>query len=482
MEKKSNAQEFSDLLRRQGITTLYHFTDRDNLARIIKMGGLYSWDYCRRNGMDIPKPGSSNLSKSLDSQKNIENYVHTSFVQQHPMMYVAMQEGRITNPVLLEISTEVVEWTDTMFSDCNAARKGANIGNSLSDLQAIHFKSLMARKHFDLAPEERPFFQAEVMVYEHIPLEYITNISSFGIPIPDRPQLLQSRPSYTAQISRENPTAFIFLVDQSASMNSMTYFGGEPMKMATALERIVNQQINELILRCVKNDEVRHYFDIAVIGYGRTVQSGWKGVLKGRDFVTPAELKENPYKKIIVKEEKRNRRGTFMTEVEKNQWIEATYGGNTPMNKAFCHAKRLIEEWLEQHKGKVSYPPTIINITDGMFNDADNEQMIQTANELKALSTLDGNVLLFNLHITSNTSESVIFPIDKNEVNGYGRILYDMSSMLPLRYNDSISAIRTDAKESETRHVAMSVNAEMTTLIQLMDIGTPTNISNNEKE
>ena len=31
----------------------------------------------------------------------------------------------------------------------------------------------------------------------------------------------------------------------------------------------------------------------------------------------------------------------------------------------------------------------------------------------------------------------------------------------------------------DARHVAMAVNADMSTLIQLMDIGTPTNISKN---
>ena len=53
-------------------------------------------------------------------------------------------------------------------------------------------------------------------------------------------------------------------------------------------------QINELVLRCIKSNEVRHYYDIAVIGYGQNVYSGWNGTLAGRDFVSPEELKNNP--------------------------------------------------------------------------------------------------------------------------------------------------------------------------------------------
>lgn len=35
MEKKSNWQDFQTIIEREGITKLYHFTDRDNLASII---------------------------------------------------------------------------------------------------------------------------------------------------------------------------------------------------------------------------------------------------------------------------------------------------------------------------------------------------------------------------------------------------------------------------------------------------------------
>ena len=75
--------------------------------------------------------------------------------------------------------------------------------------------------------------------------------------------------------------------------------------MAEAVSLIINRQINELVLRCIKTDEVRHYYDIAVIGYGETAYSIFGGGLSGRDFVSPEELKDNPFKKIIVQEPKR---------------------------------------------------------------------------------------------------------------------------------------------------------------------------------
>lgn len=482
MEKKNNWQQFKDVMDEHKIVKLYHFTDRDNLESIIKNGGLFSWMDCERKGIKIAKPGGGSLSRQLDNGRNLGDYVRVSFTTQHPMMYVAMKDGRMSNPVILEIDPEVIYWKGTCFSNMNAAtyKVRPNIGETIDDFKQIHFQSVKARKHFDLPEEEQPYFQAEILVKNCIPLEYIKNIGNFGIPIPSQPKALQIKNPYTAQITRNTPTAFIFLVDQSVSMRRTTSLNGEHMTLAEAVARIVNNQINELVLRCIKTTEVRHYYDIAVIGYGHEVYSGWNGMLAERDFVSPEELKNNPFKKITVKEEKRTRKGTMIKEIEKVQWLEPRCDGNwTHVHLAFDRAKALLDKWMMEHHEKDCYPPTIINITDGQFNHAKREQIIQQANELKAMFTNDGNVLLWNIHITPGNMEQVLLPIGKQELKGnqYSELLFDMSSLLPTRYNQAISDIRGDSMDA--RHVAMATNTDMSTLIQLMDIGTPTNISQN---
>ena len=482
MDKKSNWQEFKVVMDEHRITKLYHFTDRDNLESIIKNGGLYSWMDCDRKGIKINKPGGSLESRQLDSSRKLEDYVRVSFTTQHPMMYVAMKDGRISNPVILEIDPEIIYWKDTCYSNMNATihRIKPNIGESLSDFKQIHFQSVKVHKHFDLPEEEQPYFQAEVLVKNFIPLEYIKNIGNFGIPIPSKPKALQVKNPYTAQITRNTPTAFIFLIDQSISMSRKLNYRGEYITLAEAVARIVNAQIYELVLRCIKTSEVRHYYDIAVIGYGDDASYGWKGTLAGRDFVSPEELKNNPFKKITVKEEKRTHRGVVLKEVEKVQWIEPVAAGKyTRGDKAFTMAKNLLDKWMKEHHDKDCYPPTIINITDGALNGIVNSREVNTqlANELKALFTNDGNVLLWNIHITPDSKEQLVFPISKTELNNdkYSEWMYDMSSLLPSRYNVPIGDLRGDAEN--TRHVAMATNTDMSTLIQLMDIGTPTNIS-----
>jgi len=482
MEKKSNWLEFKVILDQHKITKLYHFTDRDNLESIIKNGGLYSWMDCNRKGIKISKPGGGDLSRSLDLKDNLQDYVRVSFTREHPMMYVAMKEERISNPLILEIDPEVIYWSETKYADSNATRNDAHVGKGFEDFKCIHFSSVKAHKHFDLPEEEQPYFQAEVLVKNFIPLEYIKNIGNFGIPIPSKPKSLQVKNPYTAQITRNTPTAFIFLIDQSVSMQKKTTLYGEEMTMAEAAARIVNNQINELVYRCIKLDDTRHYYDIAVVGYGEEAYSGWQGELEGRDFVSPEDLKNHPYTRTLIRKETRTRKGVKINEVEQVQWVNARHDGHwTHYHAAFDYARKLLDEWMKEHHEKDCYPPTIIHITDGEFNHASRETVLQKANELKAMFTNDGNVILFNIHFTADLdANSVACPISKDEMNGnaYAEALFDMSSLLPERYNQDIARCLNDTRPG--RHVAMGVNADATTLIKLMDIGTPTNISQNQ--
>lgn len=483
MNKKANWQELEQVLKDNRITKLYHFTDFDNLESIIANGGLYSWADCNAKGIKIAKPGGSSQSRSLDMRDRLEHYVRLSFAKDHPMQYVAMNDGRISNPVVLEIDLETALWEDSLYADMNATKTGANVGGSVDDLKAVRF-GLFNRlmRYFDMTDEAKTHYQAEVLVKNFIPLQYITNIGNFGIPIPAQPKQLQAKIPYTAQITRNTPTAFIFLVDHSVSMEQITTLYGEQMTMAEAAARIVNNQINELVLRCVKMGDTRHYYDIAVVGYGEKAYSGWQGELEGRKFVSPEELKTHPYTKITTRKEIRTRKGVQVKEVEQVQWVSARHDGHwTHYHEAFDYARDLLADWMIEHHEKDCYPPTIIHITDGVFNHASKEKVMHEANELKSMFTNDGNVILFNIHFTSNLdAEPVACPITKDELGGdaYAEALFDMSSLLPERYNVDIARCLNDDRKG--RHVAMGMNADATTLIKLMDIGTPTNISQNQ--
>lgn len=478
---KTSSQDYKALIAQHHIEKLYHFTDRDNLESIIQHGGLYSWSYCRQHGINIPMPGGDDVSRSLDSRDGLQNYVRLSLCKDHPMKYVAMNEGRINNPVLLEIDPEVIYWQGTKYADRNATKNGAKVGDGLSDFEAIHFDKVKANTHFDLDEETRMFYQAEIMVVERIPLEYILNIKDYGgkVATPQVSHQLSHRQAYTAQITRQTPTAFIFLVDQSVSMGRTTMLHNERMSLSEAVARIVNRSIEELINRCIKGNEIRHYFDIAVIGYGETTRSAWLGTLEGKDFVTPSELRGQPYRMVTTREEKRTRRGTELKEVQRAQWIEANHTEScTRLHEAMRYAQRLLTEWTAKHQGQLCYPPTIINITDGEYNGISDTDIEQIANELKSIETIDGNALFFNIHISPSGEEATFFPESAQRLNPTAQKLYDLSSLLPLRYNQSIHSLLSVEASADVRKRGMVINADMSSLIKVLEIGTPTNISN----
>jgi hypothetical protein len=93
-------------------------------------------------------------------------------------MYIAQREGRLQNPVILEISLDVCYLQETQFSDMNATRNGHNHGKELGDLRRIHFGTVNQQNYFDLSDDEREYYQAEVLVKTWIPIQYITNINN----------------------------------------------------------------------------------------------------------------------------------------------------------------------------------------------------------------------------------------------------------------------------------------------------------------
>ncbi len=176
---KSKKEAFMNVILDNNIYKLYHFTDQSNIASIKKHGGLYSWHYMLKNKIAIPMAGGDQLSRMLDARYGLQNYVRTSVCRQHPMMYFAQNEGRLNNPIILEIDPVVVSLQQTMFANMNATKKGHSKGTSLADLKQIQFDICTQPNQFNLSESEKPYYQAEVMVLEFIPSKYIMNLNKF---------------------------------------------------------------------------------------------------------------------------------------------------------------------------------------------------------------------------------------------------------------------------------------------------------------
>ncbi|QJW91614.1 hypothetical protein HNV11_20635 [Spirosoma taeanense] len=310
-------------------------------------------------------------------------------------------------------------------------------------------------------------------------------VPSSALPVADLQKAVQdvlqrpvkARP-YSAQIMRQTPTAFIFLIDQSGSMDERTMYRGQSLSKAAAVAQIINQTLLELMLRCQKGDEIRHYYDIALIGYGglndERANLLWSGDMAGKAFLSPAEL----VKAAIHIEEvtvQRTIRGRVITTTEKRPvWLQAVHHYRTPMKSAICMAESLVKQWLVTQAAKDVYPPTVINITDGVATDATADELLACCDRLKNLHTVDGHALLMNIHVSDEQGKTILFPSKAAELGAdqYARLLYDMSSEMPAPYHADIASLF--GLDQRTTYVGMCSNADMDALVKFMNIGTPT--------
>ncbi|GAB4049576.1 vWA domain-containing protein [Spirosoma litoris] len=288
---------------------------------------------------------------------------------------------------------------------------------------------------------------------------------------------IKERP-YSAQIMRQTPTAFIFLIDQSGSMDEQTMYRGQSLSKAAAVAQIINQTLLELVLRCQKGDEIRHYYDIALIGYGGYSDDKanllWSGDMAGKTFLSPAELAAATIRVEEITTERTIRGRTFSVTEKRPVWLNPVHRHRTPMKSAICLAESLIQQWLAAQNGKDVYPPTVINITDGVATDATPDELLASCDRLKSLHTMDGHVLLMNIHVSDEQGKTILFPSKAAELgtDQYARLLYDMSSEMPAPYHTDIASLF--GLDQRTTYVGMCSNADMNVLVKFMNIGTPT--------
>lgn len=231
---------------------------------------------------------------------------------------------------------------------------------------------------------------------------------------------------YTAEISRRNPSAILFVIDQSGSMNDR--WGKQNTTKSQGLADILNRLIAEIILKSSKEDGVRHYFDIGVIAYAGERWRDGLSFISGPILKPLPQLSDHPLRVETRTQKIPDGAGGVITqEVKFPVWFEAVADGGTPMREALQAAAEAIADWADAHPS--AFPPTVIHITDGEPTTGDPEPV---ATAIQHLQTDDGNILLFNLHIGSAAGE-VIFPSSESEIpsDPAARLLFRMSSPLP---------------------------------------------------
>ena len=277
---------------------------------------------------------------------------------------------------------------------------------------------------------------------------------------------------YTAEISRENPSCFLFLIDQSTSMSDEVSAGESTQQKAIGVADSINKWLQELSIKCAKSDGIRDYYHVGVIGYGSRVGPAFVGPMAGRDMVPISEIAENPARlEDRVKSVPDGSGGTVEQSIRTPVWFDPSADGGTPMCRAVMEAERVLQDWLTAWPN--CFPPIVIHITDGEATDGDPTERIRS---LTTLTSADGNVMLFNIHLSANPDATpVSFPSSPDGLpDEYAKMLFDTATPL----TPTMRALAREHGFSPDEGARSFVlNADMTLLVQAIDIGTrPSNL------
>ena len=256
--------------------------------------------------------------------------------------------------------------------------------------------------------------------------------------------------AYEAEITRDNPGCFLFLIDQSGSMADRIADKRGGKTKAQGVADAINDLLHDLIAKCTGPDGVRDYFHVGVIGYADKVGNTFTGDLASQDLIPLSELAKYRSAGLPI---------SFGPVAE----------GDTRMCAALMRAHEVLGDWVLRHP--VSFPPIVINITDGEATDGN---PIEPAHRLASLSTKDGNILIFNCHISARNDKPILFPHDAKSVPAYGPRLFQMSSILPPKFREVAKSLGFDVV-NDTRGFAF--NAELTDLVKFLDLGKHTLIA-----
>ena len=135
------------------------------------------------------------------------------------------------------------------------------------------------------------------------------------------------------------------------------------------------------------------------------------------------------------------------------------------MCAAFDRIGAVANYWIKTHQG--SFPPVVIHLSDGESTDG---SPMGWASRLQRLHTSDGNLLLFNVSISSAHSEVGLFLArDSTLSTSYARDLFAMSSVLPPVMLD---VARSQGLSVERGARGFGFNADVTALATFLNVGT----------
>jgi hypothetical protein len=275
---------------------------------------------------------------------------------------------------------------------------------------------------------------------------------------------------YSRRITRKNPGLVVFLLDRSDSMKQK--WGNLPYSLAEGASNALNAILLDLLFTSqVEPGKPYHYFDVGVFGYGlrpatrdEGVEPAFAGNLAGQPIIPLPSLRDN---QVGMRDEPSEDVGAPPSRVP--VWIEPAYGHKTPMCEAIAVAGGHVFNWVSEHPD--SFPPIVINITDGMVTDSpfQGAKIDDWAQRLVNIQTSDGPALLFNIFLSPTPANTVVFPPTPAGLPMPGPDLFRISSPLPPPMVANAAGAGMTLQQGAR---GFAFNADRQTLAAFLNVGT----------
>ena len=276
---------------------------------------------------------------------------------------------------------------------------------------------------------------------------------------------------YAADISRNNPGCFLFLIDQSGSMAGG--LGGQPgLRKKDGAADAVNRILDAISQRCSQGMDVRDYFHVGIITYttddqgNPDVRSVLPGTSPEAPFLAISQVVDAA--EVVERQVKESDGAGGLVEVNRKfpTWLKPVADWGTPTCTALNAAAEALNDWIADHPN--SYPPMVISVTDGEATDGN---PVPLAEQIMDLETNDGSVLVYNAHLSEMSAMPVQYPSDESELppDEYAVQMFRMSSEFPDTVVDLASGMGLPVTQGSRGYV---YNADMVALVQFLDIGT----------
>ena len=275
---------------------------------------------------------------------------------------------------------------------------------------------------------------------------------------------------YTQVISPETPILVVIAIDQSGSMNEAFTNCSMIVSKSEIASMIASSIIEELITRSCHADKSRHYFDLSVLGYSRY---DVYPLLCDSCHPVPAAIFENSRPELIRRTIEYITPDNHLRLVPEAYyaWIKPKAAGTTAMLEMLDSVYNIVSDWCECRQNHRSFPPIVINITDGLDDLEYTNMHYQKGNRIKELGTDDGKVIFINVCIDScPREERLYFPSEKDiKPSQQAAMLARMSSKLPSMFN-SLHKKHNGKVVSNPPYVSVCYNEAVLDIIPMLNM------------